>query len=182
MTANAQRAENERLRIALCEAEEQQAATSEILRVIGDSPTDAQPVFDAIVRHAARLCDAAFSGVARTDGQHLTLPAAHGLEGLDRESFLAVFPIPLAPDTVSGRAILEGRVVHVTGPGGGARLRRKPRATGRTRSIVAVPMLRNGLSIGAISGQAGAASPSVVRSTSGWPESGVTNARSSRCS
>jgi hypothetical protein len=41
----------------LAEAREQQAATSEILRVISSSPTDVQPVFDAIVRSAVRLCD-----------------------------------------------------------------------------------------------------------------------------
>src|SRR5262245_44180630 len=39
------------------EAQEQQAATAEILRVIASSPTDVQPVFDAIARNAARLCD-----------------------------------------------------------------------------------------------------------------------------
>src|SRR5437867_3189343 len=99
--------------LALTAALEQQTATSEILRVISDSRTDAQPVFDVIVRNAARLCDAVFSGVALRDGDQLTLPAAHGLNAADLKTFLTSFPIPLCPDTVSGRAILEGRVVHV---------------------------------------------------------------------
>jgi len=131
-------------------AKEHQAATGDILRVMGDSPTDVQRVFDAIVRHAARLCDAAFSALTLADGERLTLPAAHGLDAAEHEAFLASFPVRLAPDTVPGRAILEARVVHVTDQGA------EPEHAGNlaqrvgTRSIVAVPMLRRGHPIGAI--------------------------------
>jgi hypothetical protein len=58
------------------EALERQTATSEILRVIRSSPSDVQPVFDAIVRSATKLCDAAFGSAFRFDGQLLTF-AAH---------------------------------------------------------------------------------------------------------
>src|SRR5262249_13141159 len=54
---------------------EQQTATSEILRVISSSPTDVQPVFDAIVASAVRLCEASFGGVLRFDGVHLHVAA-----------------------------------------------------------------------------------------------------------
>jgi two-component system, NtrC family, sensor kinase len=151
MTADAQPDENERLRAGLREAEEQLAATSEILRVIGDSPTDAQPVFDAIVRHAARLCEADFSGLALTDGAQMTLRAAHGLAPPDRARFLAAFPIRLGPDTVSGRAILEGGVVHVRDQAAEPAYAGNPGQRVGTRTIVAVPMLRRGRAIGAIS-------------------------------
>ena len=59
------------------EALEQQTATAEILRVISSSPTDVQPVFDAIVRSAVRLCEALFGSVFRFDGEMLHLVAHH---------------------------------------------------------------------------------------------------------
>jgi GAF domain-containing protein len=143
--------ENVRLFKETKEALEQQTATSEILRVIGSSPTDAQPVFDVIVRNAARLCGAVFSGVALRDGDQLTLPAAHGLNAADLETFLTPFPIRLGADTVTGHAILEGRVVHVRDQAAEPAYARNPGQRVGTRSIVAVPMFREGSPIGAIS-------------------------------
>jgi hypothetical protein len=52
----------------LAEAQEQERATSEILRVIASSPTDVQPVFDTIVRNARGLCGADSAGVLTYDG------------------------------------------------------------------------------------------------------------------
>jgi hypothetical protein len=62
----------------LVEAQEQQTATSEILQVISSSPTDVQPVFDAIARNAARLCDAYDAAIFRRDGNQLILVAQEG--------------------------------------------------------------------------------------------------------
>ena len=63
----------------LTETLEQQTATAEILRVISSSPTDVQPVFDAIVQSATRLCDAAFGAAFRFDGELQTLTAHHNV-------------------------------------------------------------------------------------------------------
>jgi hypothetical protein len=57
----------EELRRELAEARRREGTTTDILHIIGSSPTNLQPVFEAIVAHAARLCDAAFSAVAMFD-------------------------------------------------------------------------------------------------------------------
>src|SRR5262249_3075034 len=62
----------------LTEALEQQTATSEILRVIASSPTDLQPVLDAVVQSAARLCEARDVQLLRVDGDVLRLVASYG--------------------------------------------------------------------------------------------------------
>src|SRR5215470_15270464 len=68
------------LQRSLTEAQEQQTATSEILRVISSSPGDIQPVFDAIAANAARLCDAVNGLVIRFDGQLLHLAAQYNVD------------------------------------------------------------------------------------------------------
>src|SRR6266567_378954 len=89
----------------------QQTATSEILRVIASSPTGVQRVFEAIARSAARLCDAIDGAIHRLDGARLWVVAHHGpiplLQTVLDEGWL------LDAGSVSGRAILERRRIHV---------------------------------------------------------------------
>ena len=68
--------ENVRLFNETQEALEQQTATAEVLRVISESPTDVQPVFDAIAQRALRLCDAAQSVTALVEGGDICIVAA----------------------------------------------------------------------------------------------------------
>ena len=80
----------------MTEALEQQTATGEILRVISSSPTDLQPVFDAIVRNAVKLCAAAFGGSQRISGDRMTLDAQCGVSAdemviLQRDVFSAAY-------------------------------------------------------------------------------------------
>src|SRR5262249_47970426 len=98
---------------ALADALDQQTATSEILRVISRSPTDVQPVFDAIAEGAARLCEAAFAGVTRFDGETLTLASLHNATEEQREFFHRLFPVAADPRFIIGRAVLERRIVHI---------------------------------------------------------------------
>ena len=62
----------------MTESLEQQTATSEILRVIASSPTDLQPVMEAVAENAARVCGATDSAIFRLEGEHLRLVARHG--------------------------------------------------------------------------------------------------------
>src|SRR5262249_21704731 len=88
------------LRIAL----EQQAATSEILRVISGSRTDVQPVFDAIVQRARRLCDAAFAAAFRFDGRQITFVAHHNMTDAELDLMRPHFPQPATRGIATGRA------------------------------------------------------------------------------
>ena len=130
---------------------EQQVATAEILRIISGSPSDVQPVFDAIAASALRLCDGAGCVVVRFDGARMHLVAQHTPVpevAAVRERF------PMTPDrsTGVGRAIVEGAVVHIADITGDAEYDAQMRqAAPAARSVLAVPMLREGRPIGAIS-------------------------------
>src|SRR4030095_14580551 len=93
------------------ESLQQQTATSEILRVISNSPTDIQPVFTAIVQNAVGLCNGFFGIVVRYDGSvaslvaHHNVPSEEGLKALQR-----IFPGPPTSDSVPGRALLSRAV------------------------------------------------------------------------
>jgi GAF domain-containing protein len=92
----------------LAESRQQQAATGEILSIISRSPTDLQPVLDAVTESAVRLCDATDAAIFRVDGGRLRLIAHHG-PILD----VGKHTIPLVRGTVNGRAVLDKRTVHV---------------------------------------------------------------------
>jgi GAF domain-containing protein len=95
------------------EALEQQTATSDILRVISQSQTDVQPVFDAIVRSAVRLCDGLFSALYRFDGALLHHVAQHNYTPEALEEVHRVFPARPTRALAVGRAILERAVIHI---------------------------------------------------------------------
>ncbi len=134
----------------LTEALEQQTATSEILRVISQSPTDAQPVFDAIARSALRLCEGGFSVVNRYDGEllHLSAHAHASPEGV--EVMRQIFPMSPSRINLAGRVILTGAVVHVPDVQADAEYGRMISQTLGNRSSIGVPMMRDGHPIGAI--------------------------------
>jgi len=133
------------------EALEQQIATAGILRVISGSPTDVQPVFEAIVKSARTLCDAAFSGVfLRGDDGLMRMVASEGLTAKQHEIMQSGFPRRPGTDTVTGRAVFERRVVHVPDMAADDDYERAPGRLVGVRSILGVPMLRDGEAIGAI--------------------------------
>ena len=92
------------------EALEQQTAVAEILREIASSPTDVQPVLDAIAERAARVCDAAAASMYLTDGAVLRHLAS---KGPSPDFVSSVEVVPINRDSISGRALLERRTIVV---------------------------------------------------------------------
>jgi GAF domain-containing protein len=136
----------------LTESLDQQTATSEILRTIAQAPTDARPVFDTIVRSAARLCKASNGGLFLVAGGMLYEPANYGSSPEALAAARARYPRPAGMDTPPGMAVLTRSVIHVPDTEEPSTLEHA-RQAGRLlgiRSIVAVPMLREGEAIGAI--------------------------------
>jgi signal transduction histidine kinase len=135
----------------LTEALEQQTATGEILRVISSSPTDVQPVFDAIVKSAVRLCGAFIGDVYRFDGELIHFVAQHNFTPEAQEITRRLFPAPPNRNSATARSILDSAVVHIPDVHGDPEYRTQDWASAAgIRSVLSVPMLRDGTTIGAI--------------------------------
>src|SRR5262245_50653599 len=136
----------------LSESLERQTATSEILRVISSSPTDVQPIFDAIVRNASRLCGGEYAIVTRYDGELLHLAAQHNPRAGTEDEAALLFPQAPRRGLVA-RALIGAEVVHVPDveseelePAAREIYRRL-----RLRAVVSVPMIHEGRPIGVVS-------------------------------
>jgi GAF domain-containing protein len=141
--------ENVRLFNETKESLERQTALAEILRVIAASPTDQQPVVEAVARNTTRYCGAEDAAVLLVDGDSLLRVAHHG-----PRPYLAGPRMPLDRHAVSARAVLERRTIHVAdvaGPEGEEfpETRARAAAAGQ-RGVLAAPMLREGAPIGVI--------------------------------
>ncbi len=142
--------ENTRLFNETREALERQTATSDVLNVIASSPTDTQPVFDAIARSAAELCEGSNSAVFRLrDG--LVHLAGHYNPSPEQLAFAPkAFPAPLHRGYMAGRAIVDRAVAHVPDIAADPEYTAESLVKAGFRSAVSVPMFRNGEPIGAI--------------------------------
>ena len=151
--------ENARLLTETREALEQQTATAEILRVISSSPADLQPTFDAIANAARTLTGAALGSVVTYDGKLMHLAALAGFTREEVEQADQIFPLPADPALATGRAILTRQAVQIEDL---AAVAAHPYATlvqASGRTVLAVPMLRDGVPIGAINVQRRDAQP-----------------------
>src|SRR5262245_28512602 len=142
----------------LTEALEQQTATAEILGVIASSPTDVQPVFDTIVRSAVRLCGGLHGVVDRFDGERIHLAAQYNYTPEALQMTQRMYPRQPDLKQAAGRAILTADVVNIADAQADPEYATDLAVAGGWRSILNVPMLREGKpigTIGVIRGQAG---------------------------
>jgi len=143
---------NARLTRALREALEQQTVTSEVLKVISRSEFELQPVLESLVENAVRLCGADRGFIFRQDGEVYRVAASYG----HSPEFLDVakrYPIHNDRTSATGRAVRERRVVHIPDILADPEYRWAEDHRGEEemhRTILAVPMLREGAIIGVI--------------------------------
>ncbi|HEX6974270.1 MAG TPA: GAF domain-containing protein, partial [Vicinamibacterales bacterium] len=144
--------ENVRLFNETREALERQTATAEILRVISESPSDVQPVLEAVAERASQLCHAEGGRVWLVEEGQLRARTSYGPAYAALHDFEVV---PLRASSIGGRAVLERRVVHVEDvvpliDSEYPDIRDIQRRYG-FRTVLLVPLLREGEAIGTIS-------------------------------
>jgi signal transduction histidine kinase len=132
----------------LTESLEQQTATSEILGVIASSPTDIKPVLDVVAERAARLCEAEDAIIFRVTGDYHQRVAKFGTIPAPE------FPVPITRGFPGGRAILDRETVHIHDIEAVidteyADVKAIQKEIGQ-RTVLATPLLREGVAIGAI--------------------------------
>ncbi|MGH7811546.1 MAG: GAF domain-containing protein, partial [Candidatus Binatia bacterium] len=131
----------------LAEALEQQTATSEILRVIASSPTEIQPVLDAIAESAARLCDVSEAQIFRVAGNVLRLVANYGNLPASEER-------PISRGAPIGRIFIDRKTLHVHDLAAEIETEfpetRAAQQRFGHRTILGTPLLREGVPLGVI--------------------------------
>jgi GAF domain-containing protein len=150
--------ENARLFNETKEALEKQTATAEILGVISGTPTDTQPVFEAIVRRATKLCEAAYANVFRYDGEQVHWVTSDGWPPDLLSALQSAYPRKPDRSRAAGRVVLDKHAVHVEDTRSDPDYDRHLASKLRYRRILGVPLLRSGEVVGVL--------------TVGWAEPG----------
>src|SRR6516165_5608806 len=138
-----------RLARELAEGREQQAATSELLKVFVRSTLDLQPVFETLAENAVRLCEAKRSFIYRFDGQYLRVVATHNASP-ELRAFVEQNPIAPGRGSATARAALERRTVQVLDAQGDPEYTYGSRQADPFRTISTVPILKGNELFGAI--------------------------------
>ncbi len=142
--------ENTRLLSELRESLERQTATSEVLRVISSSPGELEPVFDALLANAVRICGAQFGNLTLFNGGELRLEAMHNapraLAELRRRNPVIDLETSIAGPVVTTKQVNHVRDLAAQEPYAGSALAK----VGGARTALSVPMLREDALVGTI--------------------------------
>jgi GAF domain-containing protein len=135
----------------LDDALRQQIATSEVLSIIRQSPTNAQPVFEAIVQSASHLCGAIFGVLYLCDEDRLRIVATNNFTP-SAATHLNQLQEQKRPERshLGGRAVLDRKIVHVPDVFDDPEYSHELARAGGWRAVVAVPLLRDGIALGAL--------------------------------
>jgi signal transduction histidine kinase len=142
--------ENARLLVELRESLQQQTATADVLKVISRSAFDLRTVLDTLLHSAARLCDADQGTITQRKGETFYRSVSYGFPPAFAE-FVKDRPVEPGRDTGTGRALLEGKVIHIPDVQADPDYTwKEAQRLGGFRTMLGVPMLREGVPVGVL--------------------------------